>query len=103
MKMVNKQGCANLSMCHLGLALGVTYGMCFLALAYVSMFSDMFMPATKLLASMLPGYRTTLVGGLVGFGWGFAKGLVTGWMIAVSYNFFNKVCCKPCDTKNCKK
>jgi hypothetical protein len=105
MKTVNKQKCCsnNLSVCHFGLALGMTYGLCVLVIAYVSMFSDMLMPFAKFLQSLLPGFSLTWVGGLIGFAWGFAKGIVTGYLIAFFYNFFNKHCCcsKACDMKKC--
>ena len=99
-KQCNNNKCSNLSMCHLGLSLGIVHGLVLLALAYVSMFNSSFMHFVKSLELVLSGFGPHFVGGLMGFIWGFVSGYVVGTLIAFFYNLCNKYCC--CTKGACK-
>jgi hypothetical protein len=43
-------------------------------------------PHLGLLGHLLPGYRVSLGGSLVGLGWGLALGFVVGYAVAFLYN-----------------
>ena len=43
-------------------------------------------PRLGLLSVYMPGYRVTLVGSVIGFGYAFVAGYVIGWSIASIYN-----------------
>ncbi len=44
-----------------------------------------------LLANFFPGYRVTFLGSIIGFGYAFVLGFLTGGIIGAVYNKFAKV------------
>ena len=44
-------------------------------------------PHLVLLANYFPGYRVTVFGSFIGFGYGFASGFIAGSLVAWLYNY----------------
>ena len=72
----------------LGVALGATMGLVLLlsTLLLVIKGGDVVGPHLSLLAQFYPGYRVSVVGSLIGLGYGFLTGFVGGWIGAFLRN-----------------
>ena len=80
----------------LGLTLGLLWG---LALFFLSLVGAFLFPSygaafITTLESVYIGYKATLVGGLIGFAWGFVDFFVFGFLIAFIYNCFMGCKCR---------
>lgn len=94
-----KSKCGKASICNLGSALGLAWGLNLLVIALLSMCCGLGSPIVKMFTSLYVGYHASLLGSLIGLLWGFVHGFVTGGLLAAVYNFCS--CCCPC--KSCKK
>jgi hypothetical protein len=90
--------CGKLSVCNLGMSLGLVFGLTMMVLAYLAMVFGVGAPMVKMYSSVYAGYHASALGGIVGLLWGFLQGFVFGGLIAMFYNFCR--CCCPC--KTCK-
>lgn len=91
---VNEYVYAKLKKTYLGLAIGVTNGLCMMLLAWGAWQWDYGTAMVEQLASMYYAYGPSFVGGLVGFGWGFLDGFILGFLIAFFYNLCFSCCRK---------
>lgn len=92
-------GSLRLSICNLGMAVGIVWGVSAFLLAILSMHFNYGTPVVRLLSSVYIGYVSTFGGAFIGLLWGFVDGFVGGALIAWIYNLCR--CCCPC--KSCKK
>lgn len=69
-----------------GVAMGATYAVFMLALAWVAGLFHVGDQAVAMTASYYPGYRPTFLGGIVGAAYGFVTGYVLGSAISWVYN-----------------
>lgn len=78
-------GGSKLDRTALGIAGGVLVGVLLMlaTLALVALEGSALGPRFELLGRLLPGYRVTGVGSLVGLGYGFAAGFLAGWGLAL--------------------
>ena len=89
--------CGKVSMCNLGVALGLVWGLTVLVLAYLGMWFDLALPIVDSFATLYKGLDTTYFGGIIGLLWGFFQGYVSGALIAKVYNYCSCKCpCKAC-------
>lgn len=93
---------AKLSVCNLGMALGLVWGLYILILALLSMTMGMGTPFVEIFSYVYFGFAATFIGSLIGFAWGFVHGFIFGALIACFYNFCHRRCpCKTCKTNRC--
>jgi hypothetical protein len=95
--------CKKLSICNLGLGIGLTQGLAYIAFALIIMY---FIPEGKQLLEMMAiiytGYDSTFAGAAYGFVWGFVTGYIYGAFIAIFYNLGARLCpCKYCKGNKC--
>ncbi|MES2217193.1 MAG: hypothetical protein V4501_02150 [Pseudomonadota bacterium] len=90
---------SKLSICSLGFAVGLTNGIGMMLLAYMAMMNWVGDSIITMVSSVYHGYAPTVVGGLLGLGWGFLDGFVFGMLVALFYNCCR--CCCKCCCKNC--
>jgi hypothetical protein len=106
--MNNNKGCcctAKLSVCNLGVSIGLVNGLAYAVLAFILMYyEDVGRPVMHMMSSLYNGYEATAAGAFAGFIWGFVTGYVYGALIALFYNFCYCRCpCKYCKTnRSCK-
>ncbi len=79
----------NLSIHNLGITLGLIFGISLLVYAYLSLFYGLASPIVALLASLYPGYAASLLGGVIGLGYGFVHGYIFGALIVLISNFIS--------------
>ena len=89
---------AKLSICNLGVAIGLVWGLGIFVLGLLSM-AQIGNPIIHVFGSLYIGYKATFLGCVLGFVWGFLHGFVNGALIAFFYNWCR--CCCPC--KYCKE
>ncbi|MEO7041268.1 MAG: hypothetical protein ABI035_03300 [Gemmatimonadaceae bacterium] len=71
----------------LGLASGVVFGVIFAAITLLDLVVDpQQIAGLRLLAQYFYGYNVSLLGALIGFGWGCGVGFVAGWFLAFARN-----------------
>jgi hypothetical protein len=70
------------------MATGVVAGVMLLAatLSLVLRGGPVVGPHLALLAQFCPGYQVSVIGSLVGFGWGALYGFVVGYLVSALYN-----------------
>lgn len=98
-------GSSKLSVCNLGLALGIVWGLNMFICSFLTMLFGIGSPFIDIFSSIYWGFDSTVMGSLLGFFWGFAGGFITGALIAFFYNWCACKCpCSSCktDRKNCK-
>jgi len=82
-----------LSVCALATAGGLTSGLSVLTLGLLANHWQIGMAWLTTLASVYVGFAPTFKGIMIGIGWGFLSGFISGLVIAVIYNFSLKVFC----------
>jgi hypothetical protein len=97
-----------------GLALGITYGLFMMVLAWVATWFGWGSSVVDQYSAILSGYDASFVGGLIGFLWGLLKGFVFGFVLIMIYHLIccckkkccgngNKCgCCGCCGSQECK-
>lgn len=85
---------SKLSVCALGLALGVVKGIWLMLLAWAAWKFSYGMPMVEHVAHIYHWYGASFVGGLYGAIYGFVSGFVFGVVFGFIYNFFLCRCCK---------
>lgn len=85
-----------LSVCSLGVAMGVTYGLSLLIMGLLATFCQWGNAVVELLSTMYIGYGATVVGSVIGALWGLVDGFIFGAVIAWIYNCCNKCCGTKC-------
>lgn len=90
--------CTKLSVCNLGLAVGLVWGLAMFVTVYLSIWFGLGIPFVEIFSTIYIGYDFTPVGSLLGLFWGFLDGFIGGALIAFFYNLFS--CC--CPYKSCK-
>lgn len=92
----NSCGGYTLSVCGVGLGLGVTFAVPMFALGVLAYFG-IGQNLVSALGSIYYGYAPTVTGVLFGVLWGFLDGFISGVILAVVYNFSIRHCpCKAC-------
>jgi hypothetical protein len=86
--------CSKLSICNLGMAIGIIWGLSVFVLAILSMLFGMGTPIVDILSSLYWGLDSSVIGALVGLFWGFVDGFIMGALVAFVYNFCHCKC--PC-------
>lgn len=83
-----------LSSCSVGVAFGITKGLCLMLLAWVGMYFGYGMASISQVASVYPGYAASFTGGLIGAGYGLVVGFIFGFVFGYIYNWSLRFCCK---------
>lgn len=83
-----------ISLCHLGFALGLVWGVGLLLLGLISYSNGYGAEFIKVMGSIYIGYAPTVAGSIVGLFWGFIDAFITGVVIAWIYNYCADKCCK---------
>jgi hypothetical protein len=97
-----KAKCGKVSVCNLGTALGVTWGLSLFALVGLSMSAGAGTQILRDLTHLYPGYHASFSGALIGLAWGFVHGFVTGMVMATVYNYCRCKCpCSDCKNDRC--
>lgn len=79
-------GTMKLNVTAIGLALGVVYAIGMFVMGLIAMYFDVGNPLVELVGTLYIGYNDTIVGSLIGAGWGFLDGFVFGVIFAWFYN-----------------
>ena len=88
---------SRLSLCALGMALGITWGCAMLLVGLLSTYLGWATPWVELFGSVYVGFASTLIGSFIGGLWGFIDGFIGGVIVAFIYNLCSKCCgCKCC-------
>ena len=84
-----KEKTAKLSICGLGLGLGIMWGISMIVAGWTSMFGwgNLFVNTMQ---SIYIGYEASFIGGIIGGLWGFVDGFIGGVLISFFYNVFRK-------------
>lgn len=98
-KKSNGACCSKLSVCNLGMAIGVVTGLGAFVCGLLSMFFGFGVAVVDVSSTLYYGYEATLLGSLFGLFWGFVHGFIVGALIAFIYNFCH---CK-CPCSSCKE
>lgn len=91
--------CSRLSVCNLGMSLGIVWGLSMLLCGLLSMMWGVATPFVDLFSSIYIGFDSTVVGSIMGLVWGFVDGFIFGILIACIYNY----CSCKCPCAYCKK
>lgn len=70
----------------LGVSIGIVTGLFMMLFAWAGLFWGYGLDLIEEWSNVFPGYTYSLVGGVIGFGWGFLEGFITGFVIAWIYN-----------------
>ena len=71
----------------LGIAVGTAVGLTIFVLTFLALLRPPLQgPHLWLLSQYFYGYRVTVRGAFIGFGWGFLTGFVAGWFLAFCRN-----------------
>lgn len=89
---------SRLSLCGLGVAFGVTWGLGLFVLGLLSTYLGWATPWVELFSSIYIGFASTFIGSLIGGAWGLLDGFITGVIVAFIYN----LCVKCCGCSSCK-
>lgn len=94
--MKNGEGscCSKLSVCNLGMALGIVWGLSLFFCAILTMLSGMGAPFVDIFSTLYWGLDATIIGAVFGLFWGFIWGFIMGALIAFFYNLCAAKC--PC-------
>src|SRR5579862_9221494 len=93
-----KSCCSKLSVCNLGSALGIVWGLSMFLLAILTMLFGVASPFVDIFSSLYWGYDATPMGAILGLIWGFIDGFIMGALIAFFYN----LCACRCPCSSCK-
>lgn len=91
--------CSKLSVCNLGMSLGIIWGLHMLLWSVVSTMWGFGTPFIDIFSTIYIGFTSTVVGTIIGVVWGFVHGFIYGALIAFLYNYCK---CK-CPCAMCKK
>jgi len=69
-----------------GLACGILWALCVLALAASSTWLNFGTEFAMILATLYKGYAPTIPGAIIGAVWGFLDAGICGWVLALLYN-----------------
>lgn len=83
-----------LSAMGLGTALGLTWAISMFIIGMAAMLFSYGMPMVTLMESIYIGFHPTLIGSLIGMGYGFVDGFIGGVLIAWFYNLYGQCCSK---------
>lgn len=72
-----------------GLALGITWGFAVFILGIAAWWFGWGTGLVDVLGTLYFGYEATLVGSIIGLGWGFVDGFIGGAILAWLYNIFS--------------
>jgi len=100
------QGRATFCIVSFGFALGLLWGISMFIMGLLSLYCSYGTPFVELFGSVYLGYKSTLLGSVIGGAWGLADGFVGGAIFAWLYNCCVKCCakcCAKCCGKFCKK
>jgi hypothetical protein len=78
-----------------GLALGIVCALCMFLLALSAAYLGWGAGAIMIAQDVYIGYGASLLGGVIGAIWGFAKGYILGFLIACLYNTLSAKSSKP--------
>lgn len=94
-----------LSICNLGMALGIVWGLIMFLAAILSFFFGIGMPIVEIFGTIYWGFDASLIGAVLGLLWGFIAGFIIGALVAFFYNYCATKCpCTTCKTnRNCCK
>lgn len=81
---------AKLDVKALGLALGITWGVCALLLGLSAVICGYGVGLVRALGTLYIGYKPTVIGSFIGGIWGFVDAGIGGVLIAWIYNKFTK-------------
>jgi hypothetical protein len=87
--------CTKLCKVAFGFAFGMVSGLSMMLFAWAGYYWGFGSSIVDQWASIFPGYSASVMGGFVGFGWGFLEGFVMGVLVAFFYNLC-LCCCKAC-------
>ncbi len=91
---------SKLSACALGFALGITWALAVLVLGVLAWKLKFGEHWVELFSSIYVGFAATPIGVVIGILWAFVEGYISGFVIAVVYNFCLRHCkCKSCSPK----
>ena len=102
---------ATLKPCAMGMSLGVLSGLSLFVMAMIAGNFEWGGHFISTMSSVYVGYNATLIGAIIGFGWGFLDGVICGGLFAMLYNFFCGCrscscilckCCSKCGCAGCK-
>lgn len=105
MKNGGQSCCSRLSVCNLGMSLGIVWGLTIFVNALLTMFFGIGSPFIDIFSTIYWGLDSTLVGAFFGLVWGFVGGFIGGALIAFFYNYCSANCpCSYCkhNRKCCK-
>lgn len=88
-----------LSVCNLGAAVGITWGLMMFVVSFLTMLFGIGSPFVDIFSSIYWGFDATVIGSLVGFFWGLVFGYIFGALVAFFYNY----CSCKCPCTSCKK
>jgi hypothetical protein len=89
---------SKLSACALGFALGLTWALGMLILGVLAWSFHVGEKWVELISTVYVGFAATPVGVLIGTLWAFVEGYISGFVLAVIYNFSARHC--PCPNCN---
>lgn len=90
--------CSKLSVCNLGMAVGIVWGLTLFFCAMLTLFSGMGAPVVEIFSTIYWGLDATIIGAVLGLFWGLIWGYVMGALVAYFYN----VCAAKCPCNYCK-
>lgn len=90
--------CGSLSICNLGMAIGVVWGLSMFLVTILTMAYGIGSPFVDIFSSIYWGLDASLLGSVFGLFWGFVDGFIGGALIAIVYNF----CAARCPCSSCK-
>ncbi len=94
-----KSCCSKLSVCNLGTAIGLVWGLSMFIGAILTSLAGLASPFVDIYSSIYLGYDATIIGAVIGLIWGFIHGFIVGALIAFFYNY----CACRCPCKSCKE
>lgn len=90
---MGNSSCTKLSICGMGLALGITKGLAFMLFAWVGYFFGYGVDMIHQVAVLYHGYGASVMGGVYGGLWGLLCGFIFGVIFAFIYNMCLCGCC----------
>lgn len=90
--------CSKLSVCNLGMAVGITWALTMFLCALLTMFFGIASPFVDIFSSIYWGFDATIIGAILGLFWGFIDGFIGGALVAFFYN----LCACKCPCAYCK-
>jgi hypothetical protein len=94
-----KSCCSKLSVCNLGMSIGIVWGLMTFILVLLCMNTGFGLTLLEVLSSIYMGVVPSFSGAILGLFWGFIDGFIFGALIALVYNY----CACKCPCGYCKK